>query len=277
MKREIQTSMTRKRAQISHSTSRWRSIMALARYAILTSLVAVSVAGVGSWLLSGTASASTSPDVTVSPQVVFPTARNYATTHHFQGTGAMVTVNVGPNTLFTPGFAVEAMECDADPASEDDCDVLTTLPYDDVTGKPVIPAANGSVTFHFLVWSPLPAAWDPASVITVGPGHPTAIWIGDDPSNWATTGLVSTPVTISARPVRPGKVDPRAGKPSTDKPGTGHPQRVAGPSLGHSNLSKSHSSSFSTTAVVAFGFACLGVGAASSAIVVKRRRRVVPS
>jgi hypothetical protein len=167
-------------------------------------LVATSLAWVSCVPLSSPAAAAGSAlAVTVSPQSVSPVDQYYQTTGALQGTGAVVTLRVGPNNVLRPNFPVEVQECDAGPVSLDDCDMLTTLTYDQLTGKRVYAAANGSVSsFHFVVWSPLPAKWDPASVITVGPGHPTSLWIGDDPSQWATTGIVSAPVQIG-RTVKP--------------------------------------------------------------------------
>jgi hypothetical protein len=167
-------------------------------------MAATSLLWAGSLPLYGLpAAAATGAEVTVSPQAVSPTDQYYTTTHALEGTGAVVTVKVGPNKVLRPNFPVEVQECDVDPSSADDCDMLTTLDYDQLTKQPVLAKANGSVTVHFLLWSPLPNKWDPASVIKVGPGDPAALWIGDDPSNWAGTGVVSAPVPIKLKEGRP--------------------------------------------------------------------------
>ena len=90
------------------------------------------------------------------------------------------TVRVGPNKVLRPGWPVEVQECQPDPVSLNDCDMLTTLGYDQLTKRRVEAKPNGSVTIHFLVWAPLPNRWDTGSVIKVGPGHPTALWIGQE-------------------------------------------------------------------------------------------------
>lgn len=146
----------------------------------------------------GIASAGGTPRVTVSPSLVTPTNQYYAKTHALEGTAAVVKVTVGPNKVLKPGWPVEVMECQPHPTSESNCDVITVLPFDQLTKKRVPAAKNGSVTTHFLLWSPLPNRWDYASVLKVGPGRQVALWVGDDPSNWATTGLVSAPLLISA-------------------------------------------------------------------------------
>jgi hypothetical protein len=166
---------------------------------VLACMMPATVFGAASGPLCITAAASTVPQVIVSPTVVHPTDQYYATTGAFEGTGAMVTVTVGPNDVLRPGWPVEVQECDADPNASSDCDMGTTLPFDEVTKERAPAAANGSVTFHFLVWSPLPDKWDPYSGIRVGPGYPTSLWIGDDPSEWATTGIVTAPLTIATK------------------------------------------------------------------------------
>ena len=154
----------------------------------------------GTFLLSFSpagASGEGSP-VAISPSVVTPTPQYAQGTTTLLGSGAVVTVTVGPNKVLRPGWPVEVMECDAHPTSENDCDALTTLPYDQVTKDRVAAGSDGSVTTHFLLWAPLPDRWDAGSVIEVGPGDPTALWVGDDPSNWSTTGFVTNPVTVAS-------------------------------------------------------------------------------
>ena len=178
--------------------------------ALMIKLLA-SASGVGVSLalassLSSVAGApATHPQVTVTPSSVVPTAQHFATTHKFAGTGAVVTIRVGPNKVLIPAFPVEVMECDPYPSSQSDCDMITTLPYDQLTKRRDLAAANGSVTFHFLLWAPLPNSWDAGSLIKVGPGNPTALWIGDDPSRWASTGVVSAPVQITNKVSKAGK------------------------------------------------------------------------
>jgi hypothetical protein len=147
------------------------------------------------WPLHATAAAR-APAVTVTPSSVTPTKRYYPTDGAYAGMGAIVTVKVGANKVLTPAFPVEVQECNPNPVSLDDCDMSTTLPFDQLSKRRVLAAANGSVTFHFLLWAPLPDKWDPASTLTVGPGHPLALWIGDDPSHWATTGIISPLVHV---------------------------------------------------------------------------------
>ncbi len=170
----------------------------------LACITGASLALASSWPLVADAQ-SPRPQVTVSPSSVVPTAQYFATTHKLAGSGVVVTVKVGPNKVLIPAFPVEVMECDPNPSSQSDCDMETTLPYDQITKRRDVAAANGSVTFHFLLWAPLPNAWDAGSVIKVGPGHPTALWIGDDPSNWAGSGLVSAPVRIVNKVAKSGK------------------------------------------------------------------------
>jgi hypothetical protein len=148
------------------------------------------------WIPLSPATAGATPEISVSPHTISPTDQYLPTTHALAGQGAVVTVKVGPNKVLIPGYPVEVQECNAHPITGNDCDMLTTLTYDQLTKKPVSAKANGSVTVHFLVWSPLPNKWDPASVINVGPGHPTALWIGDDPSAWATTGFVTPALVV---------------------------------------------------------------------------------
>src|SRR5579863_3300601 len=116
--------------------------------------------------------ASTVAKVTVTPSSVHARDQYAQVTHRLIGTGAVVTVKVGPNSVLKPYWPVEVMECDAYPSSEDDCDLLTTLAHDQVTKLQVEAAGNGRVTIRFLLWAPLPQLWDPASVLKVGPGHP---------------------------------------------------------------------------------------------------------
>ena len=99
--------------------------------------------------------------VTVSPSSVVPTAQYFSTTHKLAGTGAVVTIRVGPNKVLIPSFPVEVMECDPYPSSQSDCDMETTLPFDELTKKRDVAAANGSVTFHFLVWPLCPTSGIP--------------------------------------------------------------------------------------------------------------------
>ena len=161
---------------------------------------AASMIGAASWPLCGPAVAAGVPKVSVSPGHIVLKNQYYQTTHALAGTGAVVTVRVGPNKVLRPGWPVEVQECQPDPVSLNDCDMLTTLGYDQLTKRRVEAKPNGSVTIHFLVWAPLPNRWDTGSVIKVGPGHPTELWIGDDPSHWATSGLVSAPVLIGNVP-----------------------------------------------------------------------------
>ncbi len=179
----------------------WATGLRVAVYTATTSLVCVATLP----FYNPPAAAATGAKVTVSPQAVSPTAQYYQTTHALAGMGAVVTVKVGPNKVLRPNFPVEVQECDSAPSSADDCDMLTTLDYDPLTKFPVLAAANGSVTVHFLLWAALPNKWDPASVIKVGQGHPAALWIGDDPSSWASTGFVSAPVVIKAKGGQPGR------------------------------------------------------------------------
>ena len=182
---------------------------AVARLVATTCVVATSLVWASGLLPGHTGWAGATPEVSVSPQAIHPTAQDYSTTHAYAGTGAVVTIKVAPNKVFIPNYPVEVEECDPRPATGNDCDEQTVLTYDQVTKKPVQAAQNGSVTIHFLIWSPLPDAWDPYSVIHVGPGHPTALWIGDDPSRWATTGIVSAPVQVTAGPKK--ATDPSSG------------------------------------------------------------------
>lgn len=165
---------------------------------LLGCTAAASIVGAASWPLCGSAAAAAGDaTVSVSPGHIVLKNQYYQTTHALAGTGAVVTVRVGPNKVLRPGWPVEVQECEPDPVSLNDCDMMTTLGYDQLTKRRVEAKANGSVIIHFLVWAPLPNRWDAGSVIKVGPGHPTALWIGDDPSRWATTGLVSAPVSIN--------------------------------------------------------------------------------
>ncbi len=171
------------------------------RSIVLACMASTLLAGASSLSLTvgNAAAAGTSAQVTVSPQAISPTDQYAQTTGALLGTGAVVTVKVGPNNILRPGWPVEVQECDAEPNSSNDCDMITTLPVDQLSKERVPAAANGSVTFHFLVWAPLPDGWDPYSVIRVDATHPTALWIGDDPSQWATTGLVSAPVLVNSK------------------------------------------------------------------------------
>jgi hypothetical protein len=169
-------------------------------------LLAIVLMGVSSSWAAASPSRTAGPTVSVAPKTVVHSTKYYDEVNHaFLGTGAMVTVKVGPNKVLRPFFPIRVQECDAHPTSQNDCDQSTTLTYDALTKRVVEAAANGSATVHFLLWAPLPDRWDPYSVITVGPQYQTTIWVGDDPSNWAVTGFVSPPVQISDRravPVR---------------------------------------------------------------------------
>ena len=188
----------------------------------------------------------------------FPTDQYYQTTGAVAGTGAVVTVKVAANKVLRPHWPVEVLECDAAPASSNDCDLLTILTYDQLTKRRVEAAANGSVTIHFLLWSPLPDKWDPASVITVGHSHPTALWIGDDPSEWATTGLVSSPVVVGGQ---------------VKKAGTGSPRRV----VASDPLRPESAGGSDLTAIFVVGVAALLVVAAGAVFMGARRRRDAPA
>jgi len=148
------------------------------------------------------------PTVEVSPSVVVPTPQDAQGTKVLLGTGAIVTVTVGPNKVLRPGWPVEVMECDAHPTGPQDCDFLTTLTVDWLTKQRVAAKVNGSVTVHFLLWAPLPDKWDKENVIDVSAGQPSALWVGDDPSNWASTGVISAPVAIRTKAAHL----PRAGR-----------------------------------------------------------------
>lgn len=227
------------------------------RESALACVVATSIVCASTWSSGGTADAAGAPDVTVSPAAIAPADQYYQTTRAFAGTGAVVTVTVAPNKVLRPGFPVEVQECDADPSSLNDCDVLTTLPYDQLTKRRVLAAANGSVVTHFLLWSPLPDKWDPVSVITVGPGHPATLWVGDDPSQWATTGVVSAPVSISG----PGS-----------KSSAGAPAPEASARLARSSSSSSSPTGVVVLVAVAAGAALAGVGVGVGVVFSRRRR-----
>lgn len=162
-------------------------------------LAVASVVSSSSWAVA-LPGATPGPTISVAPKAVFPATKYYnGIDHTFLGTGAIVTVKVGPNKVLRPFFPIRVQECDARPTSQNDCDQSTTLAYDALTKRRVEAAANGSVTVHFLLWAPLPDRWDPYSVITVGPKFRTTIWVGDDPSNWAVSGFVSPQVQILGR------------------------------------------------------------------------------
>jgi hypothetical protein len=199
--------------------------------------------------------AGTVAKVTVTPSSVHAKDHYAQVTHKLIGTGAVVTVKVGPNSVLKPYWPVEVMECDAHPSSEDDCDLLTTLAHDQLTKLQVEANGNGSVTIRFLLWAPLPQLWDPASVLKVGPGHPVALWVGDDPSNWASTGVVSAPVRIMAA----------NGKPATHSSVKG----AIAPVTAHRAVT-SHGTSAGE--IIALG-AIIFVVLAGTAVTVQRRRR----
>ncbi len=233
----------------------------------LACVAGASLALASSWPVAANAQ-STRPTVMVSPRIVVPTSQYFATTHKFAGTGAVVTVRVGPNKVLIPAFPVEVMECDPYPSSQDDCDMITTLPYDQLTERRDLAAANGSVTFHFLLWAPLPNAWDAGSVIKVGPGNPTALWIGDDPSHWASSGLVSAPVQIANKAVKSGK---------SKKPGNGASARHTTAALANKSGGPSHGSSAVTVVLVAALVVIAGVAGGIGLTTSKRRRRLARS
>jgi hypothetical protein len=230
----------------------------MAKLRVFFCAVAASLVWVGAWPLS-TAAASTDAHVTVSPLSVTLTDQYAQVTHKLIGTGAVVTVKVGPNHVLKPYWPVEVQECDPYPSSLSDCDMLTTLAYDQLTKLRVDAAGNGSVTIHFVVWAPLPQLWDPASVINVGPGHPVALWIGDDPSNWATTGVVSAPILINVI----------AGKRGTHRSVEG---AVAAPISG-STVRTSHGTRVG--AVIRISVLLFAVLAGAAVVVDRRRRRTV--
>jgi hypothetical protein len=233
----------------------------------LACLAGASFALASSWPLVADAQA-TRPEVTVSPPSVVPSAQYFATTHKFAGTGAVVTVRVGPNKVLIPAFPVEVMECDPYPSSQSDCDMITTLPYDQLTKRRDLAGANGSVTFHFLLWAPLPNGWDAGSVLKVGRGNPTALWIGDDPSHWASSGLVSAPVQITNKAVKATK----SGKSRKDtRP------RNATAALADKSISSPHRTSAITVALVAVVAVIAGVAGGVVATSGRRRRRVAQS
>jgi hypothetical protein len=159
------------------------------------------------------------------------------------------------------------MECDPYPSSQSDCDMETTLPFDELTKKRDVAAANGSVTFHFLVWAPLPNKWDPIPVVKVGLGQATALWIGDDPSNWASTGLVSAPVQIRNKAVQSGK----SGK--SGKSGNDFPPGAATAALVEGNDRASRGTGAVTVVIVGVIAVILGAGGGVVASGGRRRRR----
>jgi hypothetical protein len=220
------------------------------KHKVASAIAATLVAASFTWATASPSDAAGPGNkVTVNPRAVLPTNQYYQQSHKVQGTGAFVTLRIGPNKTLRPWFPIRVQECAPNPTSSIDCDQSTTLTYDPVTRKPVRAAANGSVTVHFLLWSPLPNTWDPSSVIDVGPGHPAAIWVGDDPSNWV-SGFVTRPIQILSR-------------------GTSHaPRRQV---VAAAVASSGGSPAASNWTIVAIGLVCLA-GAAGGAIAFGRVR-----
>ena len=225
---------------------------------MLRAVMATTSAFLASISLSVPAAAGTTPEVVLSPPTLPLTNQYLTTSHDLAGQAAVVTVTVGPNKVLLPGYPVEVQECDANPVSSGDCDALTTLTFDQLTKKPVSANSNGSVTVHFLVWSPLPNKWDPYSVIKVGPGHPVALWIGDDPSHWATMGLVSPPLVVTKTALEPSPA-------------------AVGPGSGASLAAGSPPRSSSTGWLVALLLTAFGLGAGFALVIGRRRRRNLAS
>ena len=110
--------------------SRWR-------YWTGSLLALVSVGASSSWA-AATPSGTAGPRFTVAPKAVIPATKYYdGINHAFLGTGAMVTLRVGPNKILRPWFPVRVQECEPHPTAANDCDPTTTLTYDPVTRKPV--------------------------------------------------------------------------------------------------------------------------------------------
>ncbi len=146
----------------------------------------------------------------------------FSSNGQYLGDGGVVTVTIGPNSTLLAGQPLGFEECNLGPTSQSQCDGATGQTSSAGTSTPVVPNADGSVTFTMNLWE-LPTGWtadtydasdpytynqpgfDPGTIIVCddavtdgnlngdpGPGtaHPCSIWVGDDPSNWGAHSLV---------------------------------------------------------------------------------------
>ena len=177
--------------------------------------------------VAGFASAQSTSGVTVSPNPVQTAAVFAQTNGQYQGDAGVLTVTVGPNTVFTAGTPLRFEECDLDPTAQTSCDGLTLQSEDVGKTTSVVPSADGSVTFTMDLWelptgntpdsydptNDNPGGFDPGSTVncydavsdpstTPNPGtaQPCSIWVGDDPSHWTENSFVVNGIQPLAAP-----------------------------------------------------------------------------
>ncbi len=196
--------------------------MALRNRIRRVSLVAGTVVFAALIAIAGPASAQATPPTgsSLTPNPVTNTQAQFSATEQYLGDAGIITVTIGPNTIFEPGVALRFEECNLDPTSLAACDGSTGQTTDAGGTSTVVPAANGSVTFTMYLWE-LPTGWtpdtfdstdpytfnqpgqDPLSTVTcddavtdgninndTGTAHPCSIWVGDDPSNFTNNSFV---------------------------------------------------------------------------------------
>ena len=186
-------------------------------------LVAASVVFAALTAVAGPASAQSVPPTgsSLTPNPVTNTQAQFSATEQYLGDAGVITVTIGPNTVFAPGEALRFEECDLDPTSGSSCDGSTGQTTDVGSTSTVVPAADGSVTFTMYLWE-LPTGstpdtydstdsytfnqpgFDPGSTVVCddaqtdanlnspnpGTAHPCSIWVGDNPSNFTQNSFV---------------------------------------------------------------------------------------
>ncbi len=153
------------------------SVPVLRRLSAAVCVLIVAVGGLG-----GAASAETTPTVTLTPPSGF---------HDQQ----VITVRVGPNTLFPPGRSIKILECAIGATSDAQCDGNT------INNDSVLTAPDGSFTYAryqlFVLPSSLldePAGGKPVCDAT----HECELYVGLNQTDLTQPKVFSAPFTIGA-------------------------------------------------------------------------------
>ena len=162
---------------------------------------------------SSVASAQLTSGITVTPTTVQTVAQfSPAGAKAYTGDAGTITVSMAANTTFKPGFPLSFEECNLDPTAQGSCDGLTLQTTSVGSTQPVVPNADGSVTFTMLLWivptgnpattpdvndsnNTNPSGFDPNSTVTCDANDPCSIWVGDDASNWSANSFVFNGIT----------------------------------------------------------------------------------
>ena len=237
--------------------------------------------GAGWTTIAGFASAQVTTGISVSPNPL-PSVTRFSATQEYLGDAGVLTVTIVANSTLAPGADLRLEECGLDPTSLAQCDGSTGQTTDVGGTSPIVPAANGSVTFTMYVWE-LPTGYtpddydmsdtytynqpgfDPGTSIVCddavtdgnlngdsGPGtaHPCSIWVGDDPADFTQNSFVFNGIQPEAAPLGatpPATTTTTAGSTTSSTAGS---TTTTGPttSTTHPSTTTSSSSTTSTTA-----------------------------